>query len=101
MNEKRVGKRTIALSHPPSVISYANIGGRQESQGPLSSYFDELSDDSFFGEKTWEKGESAMQKKVVRRAMEQAPYSPKKGTPNSRREKAEPMHWFSRSPAST
>ena len=51
MNEKRVGKRTIALSHPPSVISYANIGGKQEAEGPLSSYFDELSDDSFFGEK--------------------------------------------------
>ena len=31
MNEKRVGKRTIALSHPPSVISYANIGGKQEA----------------------------------------------------------------------
>ena len=29
MNEKRVGKRTVALSHPPSVISYANIGGNQ------------------------------------------------------------------------
>ena len=76
MNEKRVGKRTIALSHPPSVISYANIGGRQEAEGPLSSYFDELSDDSFFGEKTWEKGESAMQKKVVQRAMEQAKLKP-------------------------
>ena len=36
MNEKRVGKRTIALSHPPSVISYANIGGKQEAQGPLA-----------------------------------------------------------------
>ena len=76
MNDKRVGKRTIALAHPPSVISYANIGGRQEAEGPLSSFFDELSDDSFFGEKTWEKGESAMQKKVVQRAMEQARLKP-------------------------
>ena len=76
MNEKRVGKRTVALSHPPSVISYANIGGNQESQGPLASYFDELSDDSFFGEKTWEKGESAMQKKVVQRALDQAKLKP-------------------------
>ena len=76
MNEKRVGKRTVALSHPPSVLSYANIGGNQESQGPLASYFDELSDDSFFGEKTWEKGESAMQKKVVRRALDQARLKP-------------------------
>ena len=76
MNEKHIGKRPIALSHPPSVISYANIGGNQESQGPLSSYFDELSDDSFFGEKTWEKAESTMQKKVVQRAMDQAKLKP-------------------------
>ena len=76
MNEKRVGKRTIALSHPPSVISYANIGGKQEAEGPLSSYFDELSDDSFFGEKTWEKAESTMQKKVVQRALDQAKLKP-------------------------
>ena len=33
--------------------------------------------------------------------VEQAPYSPKKGMPKSRRPKEEPMHWFSRSPAST
>ena len=34
MTEKRVGQRTIALAHPPSVISFANIGGRFEGEGP-------------------------------------------------------------------
>ena len=77
MNEKRIGQRTVALSNPPSVLSFANIGGKFEGQGPLSGYFDELSQDSFFGEKTWEKAESAMQKKVVRRALEQAKLKPK------------------------
>ena len=76
MNEKRVGKRTVALAHPPSVLSFANIGGRQEGEGPLAAYFDELSDDSFFGEKTWEKGESAMQKKVLQRALDRARLKP-------------------------
>ena len=76
MNEKRVGKRTIALAHPPSVLSFANIGGRQEGDGPLAAHFDELSDDSFFGEKTWEKGESAMQKKVLQRALDRARLKP-------------------------
>ena len=76
MNEKRVGKRTVALAHPPSVLSFANIGGRQEGKGPLAAYFDELSDDSFFGEKTWEKGESAMQKKVLQRALDRARLKP-------------------------
>lgn len=72
MNQKRVGKRTVAFEHPPSVISFANIGGKMEGEGPLRDYFDELNDDSFFGEKTWEKAESAMQKKVLARALEQA-----------------------------
>ena len=76
MNEKRLGKRTIALAHPPSVVSFANIGGKFEAQGPLAQYFDELNEDSFFGEKTWEKAESAMQKKVLQRALDQANLKP-------------------------
>ena len=47
MNEKRVGKRTVALAHPPSVVSFANIGGRFEGEGPLAAWFDETSQDSF------------------------------------------------------
>ena len=77
MNEKRTGQRTIAPGTPPSVLAFANIGGKFEAQGPLSGYFDELSQDSFFGEKTWEKAESAMQKKVVQRALNQARLKPK------------------------
>ena len=61
MQTKRAGRQTVQLSHPPSVVSFANIGGRMEGQGPLSDYFDELSPDTFFGKKTWEQGESAMQ----------------------------------------
>ena len=76
MNQKRVGKRTIALSDPPSVLAFANIGGKQEGLGPLSAYFDELSEDSFFGEKTWEKAESAMQKKVLQRALDRSGLTP-------------------------
>ncbi len=77
MNEKRTGQRTITLRDPPSVLSFANIGSKFEAQGPLAGYFDELSQDSFFGEKTWEKAESTMQKKVVQRALDQARLKPK------------------------
>ena len=70
MQTKRAGRQTVQLSHPPSVVSFANIGGRMEGQGPLSDYFDELSPDAFFGKKTWEQGESAMQEQVLRRALE-------------------------------
>ncbi len=76
LNDKRIGKRTLALAHPPSVCSFANIGGKFEKEGPLATYFDELCEDSFFGEKTWEKAESAMQKKVLQRALDQARLKP-------------------------
>ena len=73
---KRIGRRTAVLQTPPSVLSFANIGGRMEGQGPLARYFDELCSDSFFGEKTWEKAESAMQRKVLQRALDQAGLKP-------------------------
>jgi stage V sporulation protein AD len=76
MNQKRIGRRTIALTHPPSVLSFSNIGGKFEGQGPLGTYFDEICDDAFFGEKTWEKAESAMQKKVLQRALDRAHLTP-------------------------
>ena len=61
---------------PPSVLSFSNIGGKFEGQGPLADFFDEISNDSFFGEKTWEKAESAMQKTVLQRALEKAELTP-------------------------
>ena len=70
MTNKRIGGRTVTFAAPPSVISYANIGGKLEGQGPLASSFDQLETDSFFGEKTWEKGEAAMQKRVLSAALE-------------------------------
>ena len=76
MNEKRLGRRTIALAHPPSVLSFANVGGKWEGRGPLAPYFDELNDDSFFGEKTWEKAESTMQRHALQRALDRAGLKP-------------------------
>ena len=42
----------------------------------LTRVSDELCDDSFFGEKTWEKAEATMQRRVLRRALEQAGLKP-------------------------
>ena len=76
MNDKRLGRQTVALAHPPSVLSFSNMGGKFEGQGPLADFVDEISNDSFFGEKTWEKAESAMQKTVLQRALEKAELTP-------------------------
>ena len=68
--------RVVTLSHPPAVVSFANIGGKLESQGPLRDRFDELCQDSFFGQKTWEQGEAQMQKQVLQRALDKAGLTP-------------------------
>lgn len=73
---KCLGSQTVRLADPPAVLSFANIGGKLEGAGPLAEYFDELSDDSFFGEKTWEKAESVMQQRVLKRAIEKANLKP-------------------------
>lgn len=70
MQTKRLGPQTLRLSHPPSVVSFANIGGKMESEGPLADFFDALSSDSFFGAKTWEQGESIMQRRALDMALE-------------------------------
>ena len=70
MEQKTVGAQTRRLRTRPSVLSFAAIGGRFEGEGPLREYFDELSEDHFFGEKTWEKGESTMQRRALSRALE-------------------------------
>ena len=54
MNNKRMGAQTVALRDPPSVLSFSNVGGKNEQAGPLAAWFDLLNEDSFFGENTWE-----------------------------------------------
>ncbi len=57
---KKQGKQTVMFSAPPKVCAFASAVGVKEGQGPLHEYFDYVSDDDYFGEKSWEKAESAM-----------------------------------------
>lgn len=54
------------------IAGYASIAGKKEGEGPLRHYFDILMDDAEWGEKTWEKTESKMQKSAVAHAVEKA-----------------------------
>ncbi|MBC3516817.1 stage V sporulation protein AD [Neobittarella massiliensis] len=69
---EKVGKSTLALSEGPTIQSYAAVGGKKEQEGPLGREFDFTDTDTTFGEKTWEKAESAIQKKAVTLALEKA-----------------------------
>ena len=69
---KRLGRQTVALDTPVFILSHAAVGGKMESEGPLAPWFDHLCTDSFFGEDSWEKAESTMQKIAINRALEKA-----------------------------
>lgn len=68
----RVGRYTIKLDGCSAIKGYAGIVGKKEGQGPLAHDFDFIDADNTFGEKTWEKAESRMQKDAVTRALTKA-----------------------------
>ena len=72
---KRKG-RTLLLSGETRVLASAAIGGKKEGQGPLGRCFDLVSEDSYFGEKTWEKAESRMLRQCLALACGKAGLSP-------------------------
>ncbi len=60
MAKKRLGRQTVRLEAPPSVAAAACVVGKKEGEGPLRKWFDTISEDSYFGQKSWERAESAM-----------------------------------------
>ena len=66
------GKQTIAFTAPPVIIGHAAVAGKREGDGPLGNSFDQVNTDSYWGEKTWEKAESAMQKMALNFAADKA-----------------------------
>ncbi len=69
---KIIGKRTIFLENKPHIVSYGSIVGKKEHEGPLSHEFDRYINDSFFGQKSFEKAESQLQKTAVEIALQKA-----------------------------
>ena len=67
---KRKGKHTIIFENKPTILSYGSVVGKKEHEGPLSNEFDAYTIDSFFGEKTFEKAESKLQKTAVQTALD-------------------------------
>ncbi len=54
----RLGKQTVRLDSKPVIQSWAAIAGAKEGHGPLGCYFDDVIEDEYFGEKSFEKAES-------------------------------------------
>lgn len=76
MSVKHIGKQTVRLGYPPSIAASACVVGQKEGQGPLARSFDFISEDSYFGEQSWEKAESTMLKQAFSLACDKAKLPP-------------------------
>lgn len=73
MNAKnKRGRQSFVLPQQPVITAWASVAGKKESQGPLASYFDHISQDTLFGQKTWEQAEKKMQQLALETLAEKA-----------------------------
>ena len=76
MCAKRLGEATISLDNAPGVLASASCAGKKEGEGPLKRSFDFISGDARFGERSWERSESALLKKCLALACGKAGLAP-------------------------
>jgi len=68
----RIGKYTLELNSKPSILGFASVVGKKESEGPLGKLFDQCHTDTTLGESSWEKAESRLQNEAVSLALTKA-----------------------------
>ncbi len=64
--------RVKKLSRPPRFVSWASVGGYEESRGPLGESLDFVDKTDTFGQKTWELAEGEMGRCAVNMALTKA-----------------------------
>ena len=67
---KRLSRNTFIMDKPPTIHSYAAVVGKKEGDGPLGRHFDQVYQDPYFGQDTWEKAESELLRLTVMKALE-------------------------------
>ena len=71
-----INRCTIKMGNCPSIISFACVGGKKEGEGPMSEHFDLINNDPYFGQDTFEKAESEMQKTAINLALQKKSLAP-------------------------
>ncbi len=69
---QKTGKSTYVFEKTPYIIGSGTAVGKKESRGPYGDCFDYVSDDEYFGEKSFERAESILQKTAVYYAVKKA-----------------------------
>ena len=65
MENLHSGKQSIVFPNRPVLAFGASVVGKKEGEGPLGGCFDVVNPDTKFGEKSWERAESRMQRMAL------------------------------------
>lgn len=76
LNAKRIGRQTVRFAVPPVIRAEASVAGRMEGAGPLGARFDVVEPDAYFGQPTWETGETALLRRCLSQLMANAGAAP-------------------------
>lgn len=61
MADHKRGRQSFIPPNSPVITNWASVAGKKESEGPLAQTFDITSEDTYFGQKTWEQAEKRLQ----------------------------------------
>lgn len=72
MAQSKRGKQSFVFDQNPTIAAWASVAGKKEGDGPLHDLFDVVSNDTYFGEKTWEQGEKKLQQLALQTLISKA-----------------------------
>lgn len=72
MSTNRRGKQSFELPQMPVITHWASVAGKKESEGPLRRCFDITSQDTHFGQETWEQAEKHLQNMALNMLLNKA-----------------------------
>ena len=69
---QRLQRGTFIFNAQPTLLGFAGVAGKKESEGPLGTWFDKVHEDAMMEQSSWEKAESTLQHEAVSIALDKA-----------------------------
>ncbi|MBS5737084.1 MAG: stage V sporulation protein AD [Clostridiales bacterium] len=74
---KKISTGTYKIESPVKFLEYCAVVGQKEKEGPLGDYFTNYSADEYFGQETFEKAETQMQKEAMDHVIKKSGFTEK------------------------
>ncbi|MDI3281042.1 MAG: stage V sporulation protein AD [Bacillota bacterium] len=76
MAAKKQGRQSLVFPSAPAITHTFTIVGPMEGKGPLGYRFDTILEDTYYGERTWEKTETKVVRETVQHLLQKANLPP-------------------------